>query len=285
MSTYSQTRAVGNVANDAEFRIWGVFLSDSMQSAGWTKTADTGQIDWTTVARAAGTNTSQGYEIRKSPTQAGYTDFYLKIEYGSAASVSLTSLWITIGTGSNGSGTLTGVVSSRVQRPGAAATGGVEDLVSGGNDWLCILSNFQTGGAASVSGQAIAIDRWTDADGNYLTDGLTCHAHTSGNGYLISIDSSALYTEYASVVLGYLPPSYIGTAGTIKVAPAMRNLPGEEYPMQACCYVGISNTGGGSTHSFAIFPGKTQTWRGSEQSSNDLSIDAPENLCMLIRWE
>jgi hypothetical protein len=95
-------------ANDANFRAWGSDLSAAFAEVGLVKTADTGQIDWVTVTRP-GTNTAAGYEIWR------YTDssVFLKIEYGTGGGVAAPGMWFTVGTGSNGSGTLTGTVSNR----------------------------------------------------------------------------------------------------------------------------------------------------------------------------
>jgi len=286
MSTYSQTRAVGNPADDATFRVWGKFLSDSMQSAGWTKTADTGQVDWSSVARPSTINTVAGYEIRKSPTKTGFTDFYLKIEYGAGGNVAYTSIWFTIGTASNGSGTLTGTVSTRYQRAASTVTGACEDLVSGGEDWLALIWSASTAAPSTAPGM-IVFDRFTDADGNYLTDGITAASYTNNAVTGFSMNSSSVFAATIDLPCGYMPYSYPGTAGTVNVAPAMRNLASADYPMQALCYIGVSNTGSGQTHSFAIFPGKTQTWRGNEVSigSAVLQVITPEDVCPVIRWE
>jgi hypothetical protein len=71
------------------------------------------------------------------------------------------------------------------------------------------------------------------------------------------------------------------------VAPAMPNAATAQYPMRALCYIGISNTGTGQTHSFAMFPGKTQTWRGSNfgLGANVLTVIPPEDMVPVIRWE
>jgi hypothetical protein len=73
------------------------------------KTADTGQIDWATVLRP-GPSQGAGYEIWRFIDSS----IFLKIEYGTHT-ISTTSIqvWLTFGTGSNGSGTLTGTVSDR----------------------------------------------------------------------------------------------------------------------------------------------------------------------------
>lgn len=286
MSTYSQTRTTGNVANDAEFRVWGKFLSDSMESAGWLKTADTGQINWATVTRPVATNTAAGYEIRKSPTQGGYTDFYLKIEYGSGSNVAYPAVWFTIGTGSDGAGTLTGTVSTRYQRPPSTLASAAEDLVSGGDNWLALMWCVATTGA-SAGGGIIVFERLTDADGNHQTDGIAVHSFSNNAATCFSMTSGGVNSVQTKVVIGYIPPGYAGTAGTVFVAPAMPNAPGAHYPMRALCFVGNGNTGSGQTHSFAMFPGKTQTWRGAELETSDAytTADTPGNISFVIRWE
>ena len=95
--------------NDVNFRAWGSDLSAAFAEVGLVKTADTGQIDWVTVLRPA-SGVSAGYEIWR------YTDssVFMKIEYGTGSGgPGVPGLWLTVGTGSNGSGTLTGAVSNR----------------------------------------------------------------------------------------------------------------------------------------------------------------------------
>lgn len=97
-------------STDVNFRAWGKALSDFLTACGVTKTADTGQIDWTTVTRPLATSTSQGYEIRQLTDSAQSTfPQYIKIEYGSASgAATIPQVWVTTGTATNGSGTLTG---------------------------------------------------------------------------------------------------------------------------------------------------------------------------------
>jgi hypothetical protein len=95
-------------ANDANFRAWGSDLSAAFAEVGLVKTADTGQIDWVTVTRPT-LNTAAGYEIWRYTNSS----VYLKIEYGTGVGAAAPGVWLTVGTGSNGSGTLTGTVSAR----------------------------------------------------------------------------------------------------------------------------------------------------------------------------
>lgn len=95
---------------DAEFRTWGSGVAAALQACGLVKTSDTGQIDWATVTRPAGTTTAAGYEIyRFNDALQATKPVVIKVEYGNANSVGAPSLWITVGSTTNGAGTITGV--------------------------------------------------------------------------------------------------------------------------------------------------------------------------------
>jgi len=58
------TKKMSTLMNNSDttgFRVWGSAVSNALAEIGLTKTADTGQIDWTTVAFIA--NSFSGYEI------------------------------------------------------------------------------------------------------------------------------------------------------------------------------------------------------------------------------
>ncbi len=112
MTTQTWVSAVSH-ANDADFRAWGSELSGKFAAAGLVKHTDTGQINWTTVTRPAA-NTAGGYEIWRfdDPLQAT-APIFLKMEYGTGSAAANPQCWITVGTGSNGSGTLTGQTSTQ----------------------------------------------------------------------------------------------------------------------------------------------------------------------------
>jgi hypothetical protein len=115
---------------DANFRAWAKFIADALLAFGWTRAADTGQIDWATVARPTAANTPQGFEVWRSGD--ALTQMFLKVEYGSGSNALHPGLWLTLGTGSNGSGTITGNVSTRQQlTAGGNTTGNVSLRFSG----------------------------------------------------------------------------------------------------------------------------------------------------------
>lgn len=107
-----QSFLVGDNSTLANFKSWGSTLSAWMATAGWLQSADTGQVNWSTVATVP-SSSAFVYEIWE-PNDS-LTNFYLKIEYGTSSNSSTTpSLRISIGTGTNGAGTLTGFVTTPI---------------------------------------------------------------------------------------------------------------------------------------------------------------------------
>jgi hypothetical protein len=99
-------------SSDAAFRAWGSELSGRLATAGLVQTADTGQINWTTVTRP-GALTYAGYEIwRFDDALQSAAPVFLKIEYGTSNNATGPAMRITVGTGTNGAGTLTGLFTS-----------------------------------------------------------------------------------------------------------------------------------------------------------------------------
>lgn len=108
MATISwSTRVVHD--SDATFREWGSELEVKLAEAGLVQTSDTGQIDWTTATRSAINTLTAGYSIwRFDDSQQGTAPIYIKIDYGTGSTSTYPRAAITVGTGSDGSGTLTG---------------------------------------------------------------------------------------------------------------------------------------------------------------------------------
>ena len=100
------------------FKNWAQAISNFIRTAGWTNSTDTGQLNgagpgptgWASVTTVPGANAFY-YEVFQPGD--GLQNFYLKMEYGNGgnAVTNCPSLRITIGTGTNGAGTLTGYVS------------------------------------------------------------------------------------------------------------------------------------------------------------------------------
>ena len=125
MSTVSSSGPLYN-DTDAHFRAWCQHFHDTF-ALGWVQTSDTGQINLGTVAKPAAGNAKQGYEIWKmADTLQATAPCYVRIDYGSGTIATYPGIWLTIGTGSDGSGNITGKI---YDGGGVVAAG----LVSSGN--------------------------------------------------------------------------------------------------------------------------------------------------------
>ncbi len=185
MTMQSGVVDVSSFTTDAKFRTWGSAMSVALQACGLVLTTDTGQINWTTVLKATVTNTKQGYEIYKFADSLQATKpVFIRFDYGSSAVTSGNGpcVWITIGTGSNGSGTITGPTVGPVQlntSSGAPANTGMtyQFTHSTANGYL--LANFgmaltaASGLAAFSSPGVLILERTKDSTGTPTGDGIT----------------------------------------------------------------------------------------------------------------
>jgi hypothetical protein len=177
--------------SDAAFRTWGLELNTKFSAVGMVQTADTGQINWTTVTRAAVINTAAGYEIWKLSSG----NLYFKIEYGTGnTQPTIPSLWLTTGTGSNGSGTLTGQLSTRIQVGKTASA--ITSTSTNYQSYLCATANYfglswKIGSAttANMPRAFMAVAQTVDSTGT---------ATTVGYFQIVSTTSASLPT-YQSV--------------------------------------------------------------------------------------
>lgn len=96
--------------SDADFRVWSKAFFDALIAVGsgmLTRTTDTGQIDFATAVRPA-TNT-RPFFVLKFEDGLG-RPLFLKFEVGTAGLLTHPVTLLSIGTGTNGAGVLTGAV-------------------------------------------------------------------------------------------------------------------------------------------------------------------------------
>lgn len=112
--TTATTNTIIDHTSDAAFRVWvQEVITLLVTTLGLTQTADTGQINTSTVTRPA-TNTSGGYVIlRFNDTAQSTSPIFFKLEFGTGQSANSPYMWITMGTSSNGSGTINGISCQR----------------------------------------------------------------------------------------------------------------------------------------------------------------------------
>lgn len=157
---------------DAEFRAWGLSISTALAAIGLVQTSDTGQINWTTVTKPSGATASQGYEIwRMNDTAQSTAPIFMKIEYGSGNSGANPSIYLTIGTGSNGSGTLNGTpIAARFQIPNSSGVDTARPGFACAQDGFFWLS-FAGASAGAQLTFSFGFHRFCDASGVANTDG------------------------------------------------------------------------------------------------------------------
>lgn len=172
MTTYTKAPATTwSHSSDATFREWGKAISDGLAAVGLVQTSDTGQIDWSTVTKP-GSNANGGYEIwRFDDTLQATAPVFLKITYGTASSTSYGRVTVQVAAGSsagsNGSGTLTGTLSTARTCNNMSPSGSKAVKASGGEGWVAVTVSFTAGNSGRL-----VIERLRNADGTPSNRGL-----------------------------------------------------------------------------------------------------------------
>lgn len=162
MSLAATTTLVNTVTTDAAFRTWGSAYNAKWAAMGLVQTSDTGQINWTTVTAALAINTIQGYEVwRFNDALQSTAPVFIKMSYGSGASVNNGSITFQVGSGSNGTGGLTGVLSTAQQVQCTATVGAITHYWSGDTNRAA----FAATGASAATSMFFSIERSVDASG------------------------------------------------------------------------------------------------------------------------
>jgi hypothetical protein len=254
MSTDTRTLTFDSTS-DANFRAWGSGIAASLVAAGLVQTSDTGQINWTTVSRGANPGTSvesiYGYEIyRFNDALQATKPVFIKVEYGvlwsvtsggATATPSQSVIYITVGTSTNGAGTVnSAVITSRNRYIGGTVFGG-----SGGS------SPVSPFGAASASSPC-----YTCGDGSSVAQALGI----TNNAQPIYTGTAVFSPDYSSL------PAYLliersrnadGTAngdGLIVLMSYWNHSYGSAptVPTSVCQY--LSFVGGGSATPDSFWP-------------------------------
>ncbi len=115
MTTYATAIDVSAFTTDAKFRAWVAAVHNAMAGAGFVQTADTGQINPATVLKPTAVSTVAGYEIwRFDDALQSTAPVFMKLWYSSSSVTSGNgmALYVHVGTGSDGAGYLTGLISN-----------------------------------------------------------------------------------------------------------------------------------------------------------------------------
>lgn len=172
------------ITNDARFRAWGLGISNALAAVGLTKAADSGQIDWGTVLRPGVASTVAGYEIwRFSDSLQATAPVFIKVEYGTGNHVGSTGYWITVGTGTDGAGTMLGPISTRINPKSTnVLTEGQTAFtyISGANNRIGVFGQLGAASSQLTSGTCWAVERTKDATGADTAEGILLLGNEAG---------------------------------------------------------------------------------------------------------
>lgn len=244
--------------SDATFRAWGLDLSTLFDTIGFTQSGDSGQINWVTVTRP-GVSTSGGYEIRYlDDSLHGTAPIYVKLEFGTGNNAAYPALWITVGTGTDGAGTITGTVFARelcrnsnsalastvtayptyaCLTEGAvwfALKAGARNYVTG---WALLRTNDATG---APDGRGVVIYRGPNNNSHYAAQ---ASVYVFATGYAkSSTDAMSVYGgDYTQMTYGLTATVVGGVPGSFQCTRHFTVIPTIIPMMQV---VSLSNTDG-----------------------------------------
>lgn len=166
MATRFSSTLVSDITTDARFRANAQFVEDTLvTTGGWLLSTETGDTAPGSLAHPTAVATKKGFRVYK--TNDGLTQVYMRIDYGStnATSGNGFGMWITLGTGSDGAGTLSGI------------------FFNGGG------STSPTVGASNSNGTTGPVNSYGSADTGRVQLGLFVSA-TSANIILFSFERS-----------------------------------------------------------------------------------------------
>src|SRR5215472_2350460 len=191
MST-SQQFLVCDSSTLANFKQWAQAISSFFATAGWIQTSDTGQVNWSSIASVPGSG-AYVFEIWK-PGDA-LTVFYVRIEYGNNGSTNSPSLRLSLGTGTNGAGALTGfatpVFSTNVSTFTApSTTTQYECDFAGGPGYIAVMM-WRNG--VNNCQQLFAIERSLNGSGAYTGTYATLYVAGWGNATYVSNGQQTLH--------------------------------------------------------------------------------------------
>jgi hypothetical protein len=269
--------------SDATFRNWGLELSTALQATGLAQTADTGQINWTTVLRPTTASASAGYEVYAFTDTLQATDpIFIKIEYGSGplSNGQQPGIWITIGTSTNGAGTLGGSLSARTPMwVYDRASGGIRSYSTPYQSYICFDGSYlgvvhKLEGCTAYNGgiwpnAAFMIGRPCDNTGAYIGGGYI-FLHNKVSYGTPQNNPWTMYCMNTATGVSYTTDSYFSLApyglsatllasGDIQVFPCFSCLP-LISPINWAIYGVVAETAQGATAHTAVVGATAQDY-------------------------
>jgi hypothetical protein len=187
----SQQFLVCDASTLANFKQWASAISGWFATAGWTQSTDTGQVNWSTISTVPGSNTYV-YEIWEP--NDGLTNFFVKVEYGNVNTANAPAMRLSLGSSTNGAGTLTGFFTGTQRTsigsitPPSTSTQYECDF-SGAPGRMAVML-WRNAPNADNCTQVFAIERSVNSGGTYTSSYVTLY--TAGGNSFQSICQNSL---------------------------------------------------------------------------------------------
>lgn len=305
-STYSTTWAH---VDSPSFRLWGSKLSAALQACGLLQTADTGQINWTTVAYSNTASFSSGYEIYQFTDELQATSpVFIRIDYGTGnqpgVATGSPSIWVTVGTGTDGAGNLTGVVSTQEQITGLGSAQQISSntlpyptYISFNGSYLGVVHKLNgtnwPGDGYTWSGGVFMVGRGTNTAGQYVAGEVVFACSTPNNG-----PPPQAIVQCMNTANGLITTSSNGSFTCAWYSPTSTSVNGSNFQVYPCwgafnqvepinwMLLGLNAEVGQGTTVLATPFGTTQhTYLMTGAATYNWGINANSNYSILMLWE
>ena len=316
MTTATTTTAIDQTS-DAAFRTWVAEIITQLAAVGLTQTADTGQINTSTVTRAA-SNTSAGYTIwRFSDTLQSTSPVFLKLEFGSGSSGNTyPQMWVSISTGTNGTGTLSNLAGATPVRFVCVTQNTPSSTTISYPSYFCcdqstigyVGMSWKIGGSSSGTSYnayssygGFHLGRSNDSTGAstgsavfLLSNAVNNTTSSYGSMQCYSYTTTAIYpaaSALTSAAFGWgiypLGPTVTLTGGAVQVMPGMMMTPSIQFT-QCIGLCSATEVPPGSTFSSALIGSTARTYLqcGSPPGiTNTINGYTPAQVGMFMLWQ
>jgi len=304
--TTATTNTVMDQTTDAAFRVWVAEVIAQLIAVGLTQTADTGQINTSTVTRAS-VNTSAGYAIfRFNDTAQSTAPIFIRIDFGSGPSVNTNPLMqLTVGSTTNGAGTIGGIVSGpRAITCGVGPSSTISAYTSrfcynatAGVLWMGWKLNGNSGNGSNASLGGFVIYRSADSSAVVTTESFHFFANSSNNtgqssttGYVTTHNTALASVVGNSNNWAFIPLALAATlSGTqVQIFPVHQYTPVIGFtPWMGICFT--SEIGVGATFTSALVGATTHTFISAGNIFGGSSIAnlnySNTNVSFVLLWE
>jgi hypothetical protein len=286
--TTSVTTTVISHTSDADFRTWVAEVIAQITAVGIVQTADTGQINTGTATRP-GTNTNGGYAIfRFDDSMQGTAPIFFRIDFGTSFSATAVRMQLTVGTATNGSGTISGLGIVATNFANGAPTSAVTNYTTR----VCAVDGFlgfmwKLGGAGVGAVGFFAIARSVDSSESPTGDAAVIYTSNSNPGVVMARYAAggnyAMEVGSYCLIHGGLTSSLVG--GAAQVFRHYMVLP-EVVPNMFLLTVLSGELGNNTTFTAAPINATSHTFISSGvQGIGQVGLPALSTRVMAMFWE